>query len=216
MARGAGSRRRHLLFWLRIRLRRNLRYVVTFALVLAFVLVLGLWVRMYDGSSGGAVAQGGASTNDPFASLTEGAASPASPAPTRARSSTGATPTPTLPASGAPKTLPRVTITPAVAGGFTYANVPTHKLVMRVTSSGAIPGLGYLVPTSQDHSYGKVLHPGRSWSVTTSVTGKPYYAAVFVQADGTGAAITCTITIDGKLASRKTTAGGYGRQVCIA
>ena len=96
----------------------------------------------------------------------------------------------------------------------------TQRTVSRpmsvASSAGPIGQVGYLVPTSPDHSYGRAEHVGTNWAVATTVTGKPYYALIFVQANRTGVPITCTITIDGRVASRKSTSGAYGRQVCLA
>ena len=181
--------------------RRNLRFLITAVVVLAFMLALVLFARTYSTGS------------DPGAPGAGGGGLPAA---------TGSTPTPSDSASrapaatGVPKRLPRYTITPGEPGGFTYLPLPTHRLVMSVSSAGPIGQVGYLVPTSPDHSYGRAEHVGTSWAVATTVTGKPYYALIFVQANRTGLPITCTITIDGRVASRKSTSGAYGRQVCLA
>jgi hypothetical protein len=194
--------------------RRNLRFAVTAVVVIAFILALALYVRSDDGGSDPPVAAGPAGP-DPLSSAPAVTPSPSpasSPATSARRSPAG----PAHPATGMPSTLPRLTITPGEPGGFTYVPLPTHKLVLRATSSRPIGGVGYLVPTSSDHAYGKALKLGTSWSLQTVATGKPYYAALFVQSDGTGTPITCTIVLDGRVASRLTTSGPYGRQVCIA
>jgi hypothetical protein len=89
-----------------------------------------------------------------------------------------------------------------------------HALVMSARSTAPIPSVGYLVPTSPDHSYGRTDSPGTRWSVATTVTGGPDYAVIFIQAGPTGTPITCSITVDGKVLDSKSTSGPYGRQVC--
>jgi hypothetical protein len=85
-----------------------------------------------------------------------------------------------------------------------------------VSSSAPLYEVGYLIPTSLDHSYGKATRPGARWSVTTTVTGAPYYAVIWVWAGASGAPATCTIALDGKVRVSRTTSGPYGRQVCYA
>lgn len=104
------------------------------------------------------------------------------------------------------KAGPRLVIKPAAR----------HRLTLTVTSHARIPGVGYLIPTSADSARGVVHDVGRSWTRTTTVTGPPNYALLFVQAGSRDAGITCTISVDGQIRSRKTTSGPYGRQVCYA
>lgn len=152
----------------------------------------------------------------------------AAPTDTEARdgstSGDAPTPVPSTAPSGVPKVdavmptrLPKATytITPPEQPGFTFASPPTHTLVMTVTSAAAIPAVGYLVPTSADHSYGQAKHLSTRWSVRTKVTGGPNYALVFIQAAAAGVPITCTVTVDGVVRDHRTTQGPYGRQVCV-
>ncbi|WP_370290627.1 hypothetical protein [Nocardioides sp.] len=97
-------------------------------------------------------------------------------------------------------------------GGSKFA-VP-HRLVLRVSSSAPIPVVGYQVPTSTDKPTGTVRDVGREWSLATIVYGKPDYARLFVQAGPTGAGITCTVTVDGKVRDQRTTQGPYGLIMC--
>jgi hypothetical protein len=192
------------------KLRRNGRYIVTAIVLLGFVLALVLFVKAYNGGSDNPVAAGGLNhATDSAGALRSPSPSP-SPSPSKARRSGSTDPT------GLPTKLPRVTLTPAEPGGFTYADLPSHSLVLRVTSSAPIPGVGYLVPTSPDRVYGRATKLGTSWSIRTTVTGQPDYAALFVQAGPHGVRITCSIIIDGKVASSQTTSGPYGRRVCLA
>jgi hypothetical protein len=110
-----------------------------------------------------------------------------------------------------------VTVTPPAPPGLVVAALPRHRLVLTVTSPAPLPRLGYLVPTSPNRSYGDVRHPGgKRWTLTTTVTGRPDYAMVFVQADSRGDVITCTIAVDGVVRSRESTSGPYSRKVCVA
>jgi hypothetical protein len=110
-----------------------------------------------------------------------------------------------------------VTFTPPAPPGLVIAALPKHRLVLTVTSPAPLPRIGYLVPTSPDRSYGDVQHPGgKRWTLATTVTGRPDYAMVFIQADSSGDVITCTITVDGVVHSRQSTSGPYSRKVCVA
>lgn len=111
--------------------------------------------------------------------------------------------------------LPKYTINPREPGGFTIAPIPEHTLVLSARSAGRIVRVGYIAPTSKDHPVGDVKVPGNSWSLTTTVTGKPYYAAIFVQSGPSGTPITCTVSLDGQVLDSKTTTGPYSRQVCV-
>ena len=84
-----------------------------------------------------------------------------------------------------------------------------------VTSASGIPRVGYIIPTSPNSSYGDVKAPGRQWSLSTTVVGRPAYAAVFIQAGATGTPITCRVSVDGVTSDVKTTRGSYGRAVCL-
>lgn len=115
-----------------------------------------------------------------------------------------------------PHTLPRMTITPQIPGGFTFAPIPSHSLVLTVTSTVPIGRLGYVIPTSEGHSYGDIKGVGEHWTLTTKVYGRPYYAALFIAAGSGGAAVTCSISIDGVVKDTKTARGNFGQQVCAA
>lgn len=90
-----------------------------------------------------------------------------------------------------------------------------HDVVVSATSAGPIAVLGYLVPTGLGKSYGGVDNHPRHWSMSERAVGSGYLAAIFLQAGKSGAPVTCTITIDGKVTDRQTTSGSYGRAVCL-
>ncbi len=186
------------------RLRRpSRRAIVQGVAGLAVLLCIGLFVRAYNHAGAGNSDAGGG-----FGAGGSGypAPSPSASAPVSAQAGG------VLPAT---RTLPRVTITAEGGPGFTIVPAPRHKLVLSATSTAPIGEVGYLVPTSPHHSYGAAKHVGDHWVLRTTVTGKPYYAAVFLQAGATGAPITCTITLDGKVIDQRSTSGPYGRQVCL-
>lgn len=184
--------------------RPSRRSVVMGAAALAVLLCVGLFVRAYQhAGTGGSDAGGGFGAG---ASGTPASPTPDEPAPVSAQAGG------VLPAM---RTLPRVTYTAQGGPGFTIVPAPTHKLVLSATSTAPIGEVGYLIPTSPHDSYGAAKHVGDHWVLHTTVTGKPYYAAIFLQAGATGAPITCTITLDGKVIDQRSTSGPYGRQVCV-
>lgn len=191
-------------------LRRNAKYVGAAVVVLAFVFALVAFVRIDSGGPDGDVAGGGLSSPFPTPSglLPSGSGVPS--ASTSARPSTGSSVT------SLPHVLPRVTLTPAEPGGFTYADLPSHTIVLSASAAVPVHAVAYLIPTSHDNPYGKVTGVGDSWKLTTRVYGKPDYAALFIQAGRSGVPVSCTITIDGRVASAKTTSGAFGRGLCIA
>lgn len=182
------------------------RTVLLTSIAVVLVLFIGLFVQAYRkaGSGQGPTASGGGlgagqSATQPTVAPTT------TPGPRAVTSPAG------LVAVGG---RPELTFTAAGGPGFTIVPAPTYRLVLTASSSTSIGTVGYLIPTSPNDSYGSAKNVGTSWSLRTTVTGKPYYAAIFVQAGATGAPITCTITLDGKIISSKQTQGKYGRQVC--
>ncbi|MCW2781185.1 MAG: hypothetical protein JWR35_1634 [Marmoricola sp.] len=103
------------------------------------------------------------------------------------------------------------------AQGFDASGLPGHKLVLTVTSPGAIGTVGYLIPTTQERpkAYGVAKNVGKSWSLSTEVYSYGPYADIFLQAGPLGLPITCTITVDGKVTDRKTSTGPYSRMLCM-
>jgi hypothetical protein len=110
---------------------------------------------------------------------------------------------------------PDYTLTAPGPRGFTILPPSKHLLVLSAHSALPIGEVGYLIPTSPNDSYGKAQNLGANWTMRTSVLGSPYYAALFIWAGATGAPVTCTIRLDGKVISSETTKGPYGRQVCV-
>jgi hypothetical protein len=87
-----------------------------------------------------------------------------------------------------------------------------HAVTLRVTSPSPIVFVKYYVPTADRNS---VAYPvGTSWSLSTTATGPPDYAQMFLQANGRGDPITCTVTVDGKVTDKRTTEGAYGQILC--
>lgn len=176
------------------------------AAAIAVIVCVGLFVDAYraagpeGGSNPGAVAVSPLPTPSPVLS-------PSGPAASKSAAAKG------IAFGTAP--IPQYTLSLAGGPGFTIVPAKTYNLVMAASSSQAISRVGYLAPTSPDASYGDVYGVGRSWSVSTTVTGRPYYAAVFIQANAAGTPITCTISINGSVVDSRTTRGAYGRQVCV-
>lgn len=97
-------------------------------------------------------------------------------------------------------------------GGIT--SFPKHNIVLQLTSASPISYAGYLVPTSQDRSYGVSRNPGTSWSLSTIGYGPPDYAQIFSAAGRYGATVTCTVTVDGRVTDRRSTDGPYSQLFC--
>jgi hypothetical protein len=86
--------------------------------------------------------------------------------------------------------------------------------VLSMTSAAPIAYVGYIVPTSLDHSTGTVTSPGTSWSLTTTAYGPPDHAQLFSLAGPAGVPVTCTITVDGRVTETRTTSGPYDQLFC--
>lgn len=97
--------------------------------------------------------------------------------------------------------------------GFTLNNKP-KKLVISARSSVSVRGVGYIIPTSAESSYGTAEVSGRTWSLSTDVYGGPDYARVWIQAGYEGVPITCTVSVDGRVTDTRTTSGRYGIAMC--
>jgi hypothetical protein len=100
------------------------------------------------------------------------------------------------------------------AGGSGPSRPGVHTLVVHVKSSEPIGVISYLVPTSPDHSFGKVKNVRRSWKLRTRVTGRPKYAIIWIKGAKDGTSVRCSITIDGKVVDRQRTKGAAGLQAC--
>lgn len=90
-----------------------------------------------------------------------------------------------------------------------------HEVTVSASSPGSMPVIGYLVPTGLGSAYGTASGHRSPWSLHEQALGSGYLAAVFVQAGKSGAPVTCTVTVDGKVTSSETTSGGYGRAICL-
>lgn len=122
-------------------------------------------------------------------------------------------------AEQAPATLDGVVRRPFSMKGSPRSSAPgraarPHVVRLSVTSSEPIGTVGYLVPTSRDRSYGRAKDVGRAWSITTRAYGEPDYAQIFAQAGASGAPVTCTITVDGKVTAKRSSSGAWGQLFC--
>lgn len=143
---------------------------------------------------------------------------PTLPTPSSA-SSSGSSSTPGAADNFFPKPGETVTLGKQVfavePGGFVFKGATPHHVVLTANSTAPIGRVGYLVPTSADHSYGLSKNVGTGWSLSTDAYGKPQYALVFIQAGSSGVPITCSVTVDGRTVNSSTTHGPYGRAVCV-
>lgn len=99
-------------------------------------------------------------------------------------------------------------------GKGSNSSLEPHRLTVRLSSSGPVGHVVYIIPTSKNDR-GSTLVTASSWSLTTTVYGPPDYAAVFGQGAHDGRAVTCEITVDGKVTERRTTKGPYGAMWCV-
>lgn len=171
--------------------------------MLAYAVVLYIFVRA---NTGGDSAGSAGSTG----SVNSIGAEPTSP-PTVAQGpgalTSGSTLTPEIPPPGG-------SVPASATGAVTASGQSPHQILLRVTSAGPIARLGYLIPTSPDHSSADMRDVRSPWTLRTIAYGNSGYAEVFIQTDSSGTPITCSITVDGKVTSMRTTSGVYGRQVC--
>lgn len=99
-------------------------------------------------------------------------------------------------------------------GGGGTKNLPKQRITLAMTSTAPIGVIGYIVPTSLDHSYGVAEDVGTSWSLRTIGYGDPDYAQLFAQSGPTGAVITCTVTVNGTVTESRSTDGPYSQLFC--
>jgi hypothetical protein len=92
--------------------------------------------------------------------------------------------------------------------------LPEQRITLAMRSTAPIGTIGYVVPTSLDHSHGVVEDVGTSWSLTTTGYGAPDHAQLFAQSGPTGAPITCTVTVNGTVTESRSTSGPYSQLFC--
>jgi hypothetical protein len=94
------------------------------------------------------------------------------------------------------------------------AELPVIRIQLSVDSAEPIGVVGYVVPTSRDHTSGKATGVGRHWSLSTTGYGRPDYARIFVGAGPSGSPVTCTVRINGVITEQRSTKGPYGQMMC--
>lgn len=135
------------------------------------------------------------------------------PTPSPSMSAAAADPS-AEPAGTAPRTITGVREPTGLSGSGGTLSIRARRITLSATSSEPIGVVGYLVPTSRDRSNGTATGVGTSWSLSTLVYGTPDYAQMFLQAGPSGATITCTITVDGKVTEQRSSSGPYGQLFC--
>ena len=93
-------------------------------------------------------------------------------------------------------------------------SIPSHHVVLSLWSDHKLPFVIYNIPTSRDHPGGQSTDLGRTWSLSTTVYGKPDYAQLFTRSGFEGYPITCQITVDGRVTARLTSDGPWGKIFC--
>lgn len=100
-------------------------------------------------------------------------------------------------------------------GKGSNSSLTPHKLTVRITSASSVGLVAWIIPTSTTNSKGTATTSKTSWSMTTTVHGRPDYAAVFAQAGPSGVPVTCELSIDGRVTERRSTKGPYGSMWCL-
>jgi hypothetical protein len=118
------------------------------------------------------------------------------------------------PEAGMDGQFPGLGTPPGLGGSGRTDSLPAHRLTIRLSSPNPIGWTGYIIPTSTEHPRGSAMVSGGSWSLTTTVYGRPDYGVVFLQAGADGRPATCTITVDGRVTERRSTRGPYGTVWC--
>jgi hypothetical protein len=118
------------------------------------------------------------------------------------------------PPDTAPLALPTTTPGRLLTGVPTPSGEPRSSQLLSLRSPHNLPFVVYNIPTSRDHQSGKRTDLAESWSLATTVYGKPDYAQLFTWTGPEGYPITCTITVDGHVTARLTTHGPWGKIFC--
>jgi hypothetical protein len=104
---------------------------------------------------------------------------------------------------------------PGLPGGSAYQYAPKHRILLSVSSNAPIGTIGYYIPYSPDHQSGTLKNVGHHWSLRTVSFGDPDYARIYLRSGANPASpITCTISVDGRVVTRKTTEGPYALLIC--
>ena len=149
-------------------------------------------------------------TTTPSASLTTAP----TPVPTHTDAPLEATASAPAPAAaGGPVTVGRSKFD-GLKGRSRSQSIPSHHIVLSLWSDHKLPFVIYNIPTSRDHPGGQSTDLGKSWSLSTTVYGKPDYAQLFTRSGFEGYPITCQITVDGRVTARLTSDGPWGKIFC--
>lgn len=186
------------------RVRRNRAAGVSGLAVLAVIVLV--W-GVFGGAGGSSGALGPTPLATPTATPRQALTGVPTPAP--------ATPTdaPALAPPGGPASV-GTSAYQGLRGHSRSESIPQHHLVLSLRSSHKLPFVIYNIPTSRDHPGGQSVDLGTTWSLSTTVYGKPDYAQLFTRAGPQGYPITCTITVDGRVTAQLTSGGPYGKIFC--
>lgn len=92
----------------------------------------------------------------------------------------------------------------------------THHVVLTISAPSPVATrLGWKVPTGHGTASGKDGYVGASWSHSVTARGDSGLAELYVMIGDTKGAVTCTITVDGKVADRSSTSKPYHSIMCI-
>ena len=190
-------------------LRRHRLKIAAAVLVVALVVLVGLFIRSYNSGTDSA-------------------------APTLGPTTSGFTPSIDNSSSASPTASPKSSGSGLPSGGVTAFTFPNglsytagdpnffrfqkqHIVVLKVFSNGNVPliRVGWLAPESYDAPYGDIKGVSSPWSLTLHSSGDKYHAALFIGTDATGNPVTCEIYVDGVLKDRLSAEHDYARQTCV-
>lgn len=194
--------------WVR-RNRGKAAVLSVFALLLLVALVRGVLAGGRGSSDAGAAVPLATPTAMPDHQLTTVPTPDSLPSPTADDAPAGDLPGPL----GDPVSVGR-SLYDGLRGQSNAQSIPSHLVELTLSSEHKLPFVIYNIPTSRDHPGGKSTDLGTTWSLATTVYGKPDYAQLFTRAGPEGYPITCQITVDGRVTARLTTGGPYGKIFC--
>ena len=121
---------------------------------------------------------------------------------------------PTVKPSSSTVRIDGVTFGEAPGWGTGYSDTPHHLVLQVFSDSRVFAYLGWIVPTAASGK-GKSTMYSSGWSRSYTVYGRPNYAIFYVQYGPSSGAVTCRITVDGRVRVEKTSTGRYGGVMCI-
>lgn len=145
-----------------------------------------------------------------------GAGSQSLPAITPSPSATSAAPSASAHPSAPAHSSTPPTATNAGLPGFAWGGSDTpHHLVMQILATRSVYAImAWRAPTAANGS-GTATMTGTSWSHALTVYGAPYFVRFYTQFGPNVGAVTCRVSVDGRLRAEHTVTGRYGGVWCV-